>query len=322
MECKKTLLRRGFALWLLLSVGAAPGQAYPDRPVKIIVPFAPAGLTDVIARIVADKFSVNFGERFYVENRGGASGNTGTAAAAAAPPDGYTLLITASGLVVNPSLFVNVPYDAVKDFAPISLIAVSPNVISVHPSVPAQSVKELITLIKANPGKYTYATAGHLTGDMFRVSQGLVLPPVRFSSAGPALQSTVGGHTPIAITALAPATPLIKEGKLRGLMVTSAKRVRTLPEVPTAAEAGLAGQEIYTLTGLLAPTGTSQAIIDLLHAEIVKIVAMPDIQSRLDDLGFEVVASSPDEFAARIKAELEWWAKAVRAAKIKPEDSQ
>src|SRR5262245_16142576 len=261
-ECMKTVLPLGLVLGLLFCVGAAQAQTYPNRPVKIIVPFAPAGLTDVIARIVADKLSANLGERFYVENRGGASGNTGTAAAAAAPPDGYTLLITASGLVVNPSLFASVPYDAVKDFAPISLIAVSPNVISVHPSVSAQSVTELISLIRANPGKYSYATAGHLTGDMFRVSQGLDLPAVRFSSAGPALQSTIGGHTPIAITALAPATPLIKEGKLRGLMVTSTKRVRTLPEVPTAAEVGLAGQETYTLTGLLAPAGTPKAIVD------------------------------------------------------------
>jgi tripartite-type tricarboxylate transporter receptor subunit TctC len=317
----KTVLALGLVLGLLSGVGAR-AHAYPDRPVKVIVPFAPAGLTDVVARIVADRLSANLGERFYVENRGGASGNTGTAAAAAAPPDGYTLLITASGLVVNPSLFANVPYDAVKDFAPISLIAVSPNVISVHPSVPAQSVKELISLIKANPGKYTYATAGHLTGDMFRVSQGLDLPAVRFSSAGPALQSTAGGHTPIAITALAPATPLIREGNLRGLMVTSAKRVRSLPGVPTAAEAGLAGQETYTLAGLLAPAGTPNAIVDQLHAEIVKIMAMPDVQARLDDLGFEVIASSPDEFAARIKTELEWWDKAVRAAKIKPESTQ
>jgi tripartite-type tricarboxylate transporter receptor subunit TctC len=318
----KTCIGLGLALGLILSVGAAHAQTYPDRPVKIIVPFAPAGLTDVVARIVADRLSVSLGERFYVENRGGASGNTGTAAVAAAPPDGYTLLVTGSGLVVNPSLFASVPYDPVKDFAPISLIAVSPNVISVHPSVPARTVKELIDLVKANPGKYTYATAGHLTGDLFRTSQGLDLPAVRFSSAGPAIQSTIGGHTPIAITALAPATPQIKEGKLRGLMVTSAKRVSALPDVPTAAEAGLAGQETYTLTGLLAPAGTPKAIVDLLHAEIVKIVAQPDVQARLDDLGFEVVANSPDEFAGRIKTELEHWAKVIRDARIRPEGTQ
>jgi tripartite-type tricarboxylate transporter receptor subunit TctC len=317
----KILLGPGFVLGILLSASGALA-AYPDRPVKIIVPFAPAGVTDIIARIVADKLSINLGQRYYVENRGGAGGNTGTAAVATAPPDGYTLLITGSGLVVNPSLFLNPGYDAVQDFAPISLIAVSPNVITVHPSVPAHSIRELIALIKANPGKYSYATAGHLTGEMFRTAHSLDLPAVRFRSAGPAILSTISGHTPIAITALAPATPQIKEGKLRGLMVTSEKRVRALPDVPTAAEAGLAGQENYTLTGMLAPAGTPKEIVDLIHAEIVKIVAMPDVHRRLDDLGFELIANSPDEFAARIKIELEWWAKVIRDAKIKPEGAQ
>jgi tripartite-type tricarboxylate transporter receptor subunit TctC len=323
----KTFLGLGFALALVLSAGAGhaqpqPERPYPDRPVRIIVPFAPAGLTDVVARIVAEKLTARLGTRFYVENRGGASGNTGTAAAAAAEPDGYTLLITGSGLVVNPSLFASVPYDPVKDFAPISLLAVSPNIISVHPSVPARSVGELIDLIKANPGKYTYATAGHLTGELFTTAHGLDLPAVRFGSAGPALQSTIGGHTPIAITALAPATPQIRDGKLRGLMVTSARRVRALPDVPTAAEAGLPEQETYTFTALLAPAGTPRAIVDKLHAETAQILALPDVRERLDNLGFEVVASAPDELASRIRTELEHWAKVVRDSKIRPERTQ
>jgi tripartite-type tricarboxylate transporter receptor subunit TctC len=157
---------------------------------------------------------------------------------------------------------------------------------------------------------------------MFRISQGLDLVVVQFGGAGPAIQSTVGGHTPIAVTALPPATPQIKEGKLRGLMVTSQKRVRALPDVPTVAEAGLAGQEAYTLTGLLAPAGTPKAIVDLIHSEIVKIVALPDVQTRLDELGFEVVANSPDQFAAQIKTEMERWGKVIRDAKIKPEGAQ
>jgi tripartite-type tricarboxylate transporter receptor subunit TctC len=315
------------ALATLAAASAASAQTYPDRPVKVIVPFAPAGPTDVIARIVADKLSVSLGKQFYVENRAGAGGNTGTAAVATSPPDGYTLLVASTGLVVNPSLFAKVPYDPVKDFAPISLIAVSPNVLTVHPSVPAQTVKELVDLIKATPGKYSYASPGvgstpHLSGEMFRISQGLDLVVVQFGGAGPAIQSTVGGHTPIAVTALPPATPQIKEGKLRGLMVTSQKRVRALPDVPTVAEAGLAGQEAYTLTGLLAPAGTPKAIVDLIHSEIVKIVALPDVQTRLDELGFEVVANSPDQFAAQIKTEMERWGKVIRDAKIKPEGAQ
>src|SRR6185312_2000167 len=302
------------------SLGSA--QNYPEHPVRIIVPFAPAGPTDVIARVVADKLSANLGKQFYIENRAGAGGNTGTAQVATSPADGYTLIVVSTGFVVNPSLFAKVPYDPVKDFAPISIVAVSPNVMVVHPSVPAKSVQELVALIKANPGKYSFAAPGvgstpHLSGEMFRISQGIDLATVQFTGAGPAIQNTVGGHTPVAVTALPPAAPQIKDGLLRALMVTSEKRVSALPDVPTAAEAGLAGQEAYTLTGLLAPTATPKAIVDLIHREVVKIVALPDVQKRLDDLGFQVVANSPDEFAAQIKTEMEKWAKVIRDAGIK-----
>ena len=306
--------------------GALWAQNYPDRPVKIVVPFAPAGPTDVIARIVADKLSANLGKQFYVENRAGAGGNTGTGQVATSPPDGYTLIVVSTGFVVNPSLFAKVPYDPIKDFAPISNIAVSPNVMTVHPDVPAKTVKELVELIKANPGKYSFAAPGvgstpHLSGEIFRISQGIDIVTVQFTGAGPAIQNTVGGHTPIAFTALPPAAPQIKDGKLRALVVTSEKRAPGFPDVPTVAEAGLAGQEAYTLTGMLAPAGTPKEIIGLLHSEIVKIVAEPDVQKRLDDLGFEVVANTPDQFAERIKIELEKWGKVVRDAKIKVEGS-
>jgi len=319
--------RLTIALAAIVAAGSALAQTYPDRPVRIIVPFAPAGPTDVIARIVADKLSANLGKQFYIENRAGAGGNTGTGAVATSPPDGYTLIVVSTGFVVNPSLFAKVPYDPVKDFAPISIVAVSPNVMTVHPSVPAKDVKELVALIKANPGKYSFAAPGagstpHLSGEIFRISQGIDLVTVQFTGAGPAIQNTVGGHTPIAFTAMPPAAPQIKEGKLRALVVTSEKRAPGFPDVPTVAEAGLAGQEAYTLTGMLAPAGTPKAIIDLLHSEIVKIVALPDVQKRLDDLGFEVVANSPDEFAVRIKTELEKWAKVIRDAKIKMDGAQ
>jgi tripartite-type tricarboxylate transporter receptor subunit TctC len=318
----KTLARLAIALAAMMSAGAAFAQGYPDRPVKVIVPFAPAGPTDVIARIVADKLSASLGHQFYVENRAGAGGNIGTAAVAQSPADGYTLLVASTGLVVNPSLFAKVPYDPVKDFAPITLVAVSPNVLTVHPSVEAKTVKELVALVKANPGKYSFAAPGvgstpHLSGEMFRISQGIDMVTVQFTGAGPAIQNTVGGHTPVAVTALPPAAQQIKEGQLRALMVTSEKRVSALPDVPTAAEAGLAGQEAYTLTGLLAPAGTPKAIVDLLHAQIVKIVALPDVQKRLDDLGFQVVANSPADFAAQIKTEMEKWAKVIHDANIK-----
>jgi tripartite-type tricarboxylate transporter receptor subunit TctC len=230
--------------------------------------------------------------------------------------------VVSTGFVVNPNLFAKVPYDPIKDFAPITNIAVSPNVMSVHPSVPAKDIKEFVALVKANPGKYSFSAPGvgstpHLSGEIFRASQGIDMVTVQFTGAGPAIQSTLGGHTPVAFTAFPPAAPQIREGKLRALMVTGEKRVKGFDDIPTAAEAGLSGQEAYTLTGMLAPAGTPKAIIDLLHREIVKIVALPDVQKRLDDLGFQVVANSPDEFAARIRSDLEKWGKVIRDAKIK-----
>ena len=323
----KAIARFAMALAVLVAASAAFAQAYPDRPVKIVVPFAAAGPTDVIARVLADKLSASLGKSFYVENRPGAGGNTGTAAVAASPADGHTLVVVITGFVVNVSLFAKVPYDPVKDFAPISLVAVSPNVLTVHPSVPAKTVKELVELIKATPKKYSYASPGvgstpHLSGEIFRLSQGLDLATVQFTGAGPAIQNTLGGHTPMAFTALPPAAQQIKEGLLRALVVTGEKRVPGLPDVPTVAEAGLTGQEAYTLTGVLAPAGTPKAIIDLLHGEIVKIVKLPDVQKRLDDQGFEVIANSPGEFAARIRTEMEKWGKVIRDAKIKMDAAQ
>jgi tripartite-type tricarboxylate transporter receptor subunit TctC len=243
---------------------------------------------------------------------------------AAAPGDGYTLIAVSTGFVVNPSLFAKVLYDPVKDFAPITIVAVSPNVISVNPSVPAKNIKELIELIKANPGKYSFAAPGagstpHLSGEIFRVTYGLDLPTVQFTGAGPSIQSTVGGHTPVAFSALPSAAAQIKDGLLRALAVTAEKRSPTLPDIPTMAESGYPGQEAYTVTGLLAPAGTPKEIVALLHREIVRIVALPDVKQRLDDLGFEVLANTPDEAAARIKTEMEKWAKVIQDAKLKIE---
>ena len=315
------------ALTALAGTAAASAQTYPDRPVKVVVGFAAGGPTDVIARIVSDKLSAKFGKQFYVVNQPGAGSNTATGMVATAAPDGYTLLVVSTGFLVNPSLFAKVPYDPVKDFAPISIVAVSPNVVSVHPSVPAKTMKELIEVIKANPGKYSFAAPGvgstpHLSGEIFRIANDLDLPTVQFTGAAPAIQATVGGHTPIAFSALPPAAPQIQQGLLRGLAVTAEKRSAALPEVPTMAEAGIQGQEAYTLTGILAPAGTAPAIIDQLHQEIVSLVALPEVQKRLDELGFQVVANSPPEFAARIKTEMVKWAQVIRDAKIKPQDAK
>ncbi len=308
----------------LVFAGAAYAQSYPDRVVRIIVPFAAAGPTDVMARIIAQKLSDNLGKTFYVENHPGAGGNIGMGMAATAPADGYTILVVSSSFVVNPSLYAKIPYDPYKDFIPITVAGVSPNVLVVHPSIPAKTVKELVELIKANPGKHSFASPGvgttpHLSGELFKLSLGLDLVHVPFNGAGPAIGSAVGGHTPIAFTALPPAAPHVKAGALRALAVTSAKRSPALPDVPTMAEAGLTGQEADTLQGVLVPVGTPKAIVDLLYREIVKIVALPDVQARFAALGFDAVANSPDQFAAQIKVEIAKWEKVIREAKIKAE---
>lgn len=323
----RSTTRLALAATAIFCAQPALAQAYPEKPVRIVVGFAAGGPTDAIARIVADKLSVSLGKQFYVVNQPGAGGNTASGMVAQTPGDGYTLLAVSTGFIINPTLFAKVPYDPVKDFAPITIVAVSPNVITVHPSVPAKSVKELIEVIKANQGKYSFAAPGvgstpHLSGEIFRISNSLDLPTVQFTGAGPSIQSTVGGHTPVAFSALPPASPQIKEGLLRALAVTADNRSKALPDVPTIAEAGFPGQEAYTLTGLIAPAATPKDITALLHREVVKIVAMPDVQKRLDDLGFEIVANSPDEFAARIKSETDKWGKVIRDAKIKVEGAQ
>jgi tripartite-type tricarboxylate transporter receptor subunit TctC len=310
----------GAAAWPL----AAHAQTYPTHPVRIIVPFAPAGPTDVFARLLVQKVSQNLGQQFYIENQVGAGGNIGMGNAARAAPDGYTIVFVSTSYIVNPSLYAKIPYDPFKDFAPVTLAAVSPNVLTVHPSIPARTVKELIAEIKANPGKYSFASAGlgttpHLSGELFKLSQGLDLVHVPFNGSAPAIQSALAGHTPIAFTVVTPVVPQVKEGKLRALAVTTPRRSPALPEVPTLAEAGLPDQEADTMQGILVPAGTPKAIIDLLHGEIVKVMALPDVKERMAVLGFEPVANTPEEFAARIKAEIPKWGKVIRDANIKAE---
>jgi tripartite-type tricarboxylate transporter receptor subunit TctC len=315
-----TLLGGTAVAWPL----AARAQTYPTHPVRIIVPFAPAGPTDVFARLLVQKVSQNLGQQFYIENQVGAGGNIGMGNAARAAPDGYTIVFVSTSYIVNPSLYAKIPYDPFKDFAPVTLAAVSPNVLTVHPSIPARTVEELIAEIKANPGKYSFASAGlgttpHLSGELFKLSQGLDLVHVPFNGSAPAIQSALAGHTPIAFTVVTPVVPQVKEGKLRALAVTTPRRSPALPEVPTLAEAGLPDQEADTMQGILVPAGTPKAIIDLLHGEIVKVMALPDVKERMAVLGFEPVANTPEEFAARIKAEIPKWGKVIRDANIKAE---
>jgi tripartite-type tricarboxylate transporter receptor subunit TctC len=312
----------GFAALVAAEASVAQTSVYPNRPVKMVAPFAPGGPVDVVARVLAPKLSEGLGQQFYVENHPGGSGNIGTALVAKAPPDGYTVLVISSTLVVNPSLFAKLGFDTTADLAPVSLVGVSPQVLLVHPSVPAASVKELIAWVKASPGQHSYAhaglgTPGYLAGEMFKQAFGLDLVAVAFNGGGPAITSTIGGHTPILFTSISTAGGHIKQGTVRALAVTSARRSPALPDVPTLAEAGAAGQESEIILGVLVPGATPQEVIDRLHREIVRIVALPDVGGRLSALGFEPIASTPQEFADRIKWEIDKWAKVIRAADIK-----
>jgi tripartite-type tricarboxylate transporter receptor subunit TctC len=309
---------------LVLSGASAFAQTYPNKPVRVVVGFAPGGPTDVIARIVSQKLSENLGQQFYIENVGGAGSNTASGQVARATPDGYTILFISTGFMVNASLYARIPYDPIKDFAAVTLVASSPNVVSVNPSVPAKSMQELIALIKASPGKYSYAGPGvgstpHLAGEQFRLTFNLDLQHVPFTGAGPAIQATIGGHTPIAFTALPAALAAAKDGKLRVLGVATDQRAEALPDVPTFAEQGVKDQDSDTLTGLVVPAATPKEIVDLLQREIAKIAAQQDVKEKLATLGFVPVANTPAQFAERIKQEIDKWGKIVRDAKLRIE---
>jgi len=313
------------AIWLLaLIAGAAHAQnpsTYPNHPVRIVVGFTAGGPSDVIARIVAQRMSEAWGQQVYVENQPGAGSNTASVTVAKAAPDGYTVLVVSTGFIVNASLYAKVPYDPIKEFAPVTLVAVSPNVLSVNPSVPAKTVLELVDEIRKNPGKYSFAGPGigstpHLSGELFKLKFNLDMVHVPFGGAGPAVQSTLAGHTPIAFTALPPALQQIKQGTLRGLAILADKRVASLPDLPTMAEAGVPDQEADTLTGIVMPAGTPKEIVDKWQQEIAKMAASPEVREKLDALGFIPVANTPDEFAKRIDVELKKWAKVIQDAKI------
>jgi len=315
-----------FAAAVIAVLFAGPGLAqtgnYPTHPVRVIVPFAAGGPTDVIARILAQKLSETFGQQVYSENVPGAGGNTGTAQAAKAAPDGYTMLVVSTGFIVNPSLYSKVPYDLFKDFTPVTLVAASPNILVVNPSVPAKNVQELITLVKDNPGKYSFAqpatgSTPHLSGELFKLKFNLDLVMVPFNGAAPAITSTIGGHTPIAFTALPPAMTAAQEGKVRPLAVFASKRSKSLPNAPTMTEAGFPDQESDTLTGLVAPAGTPKEIVQRWQKEIARIVSLPEVKERLEGLGFDPIANTSEQFGERIKSESVKWAKVIKDAKIK-----
>src|SRR6266852_5282029 len=307
------------------SLGPAGAKAagYPERPVKIIVPFAPAGPTDIMARILVAHLGDAIGGTVIVENKPGAGGNIGIGAAAQAEPDGHTLLITSSAYVVNPSLYAKIPYDPYKDFAPIAELGTSPNVILVDPKLGVDSIAALIARAKANPDELNYASPGigttpHLSGELFKIVGGIQIMHVPFSGAGPAIQAILSGTTQVAFAALPPAHAHIESGALKALAITAAHRWFDLPGVPTMVELGYKDFISDTFQGFLAPVITSPAIVELLSTRSVEILKTPVVAEQLRNNGFEVIANGPDGMRKRIDDEVPKWRDIVAKAGIKP----
>jgi len=307
----------------IFSAGNAVAQSsYPDRAVKMVVGYPPAGPVDIIGRIMADRLSQIWGQPVVVENVSGAAGNLGGDRVAKAAPDGYTILMaTNASLAINPSLYAKMSYDPVKDLAPISLSVYSPNILVVPNGVPAKTVKELVAYARANPGKLSFGSAGvgttqHLAGELFKAMTHIDIQHVPYRGGAPVITDLLGGSLTMSFIAIAPAIPLVREGKLRALAVTSSSRFGASPDLPTMIEAGYPGFVSVLSIGLMAPAGTPGAIIEKIHQASVKALSTPEVRKRLSDIGMEVIGGSPAEFAAVIKAETPQWAKVIKDAGI------
>lgn len=309
---------------LAAGVGSAFAQAYPSKPVRMIVPFTPGGGSDIVGRVVAQRLSAALGQQFVVENRAGAGGRIGTEAVARAPADGYTLLFaTSSVMVTAPALYAKLNFDMPRDFAPISLVASTAYVLVIHPSVPVRSVKDFIALARRTPGRLTYASSGtggpaHLSGELFATLAGVRMVHVPYKGSSPGTTSVIAGETDAMFSNLVPALPAIKAGRLRPLGVTSIRGSAILPDVPPLA-ASLPGFDVEQLYGLLAPAGTPREIVRRLNVETHKAVQSADVKARLLNDGSEVSVSTPEEFEKRIVAEISKWSKVIKAAGIKEE---
>ena len=307
------------ALALISLPGAALAQAYPKGPVRVIVPFPAGGGVDAAGRILAQKLSESFGKPFLIENRGGANGNIGTEAAARSANDGSVLLFTGAGFVTNPSLYRSVPYDPVKDFDPVGLMALAPNVLVVHPSLPVHSVRELIALAKAQPGKIGFAGSGsgstpHLAGELFNVMAGVQMVHIPYRGSGPAMIGLLAGEAPVMFLPAISAVAHVASGRLRGLAVTSHERLAAMPDLPTVSEAGLPGYESSQWYGLLAPARTPSEVLDLLNARVANIMRSSQMKARMTSDGMVPVGGSREQFAAHIRSETGKWAKVISSS--------
>lgn len=310
-----------------LLAGAAPAytQSYPTKPVRLIVPFAPGGSTDTLARTIGQKLTESLGQQVVIDNRAGGNGNIGMGIVAHAAPDGHTLVLGyIANLGIGPSLFANLPFDPVKDYAPITQLAVSPNLFVVHPSVPAKSFREFIAYAKANPKKINFASAavaslGHLAGELLNTAAGIEMQHVPYKGSGQAVIDLLAGQVQAMFSGMSSVMPHIKAGKLRPLAVTGAQRSAAAPDVPTIAESGYPGFEAAAWYGVLAPAGTPRTVIVRLHDDIARVLKMPDVKERLENVGFELVGGTPEAFEAYIQSEIKKWAKVVKASGVKAE---
>jgi tripartite-type tricarboxylate transporter receptor subunit TctC len=323
-------MKSNIATGALVLAAVAPGGAlaadvWPSRPIRMIVAFAPGGGTDILGRIVAQGISAALGQQVVVENRPGAGGNIGTELAARAAPDGYTLITSGTGAhAINPSLYANIPYDAIKDFTPVSLVASTPYLMVVHPSVPAKTVREFVALAKAKPGSINMASSGnggmpHLAGELFQLMADVRLTHVPYKGTGAVFADLIGGQVQVLFGDIVATSPHVKSGKLRALGITSPQRSANLPEISTIAESGVPGYDAVGWFGVFAPAGTPQTIVARLNAAIRDHVQQPEVKARLSSLGADVVASTPEAFAEKQRADLERWAKVIKAANVKVE---
>ena len=326
MSGQVKIFSRGLGIvTLALIAGGVAAQTYPAKLVRLISPYPPAGVNDLLARIIAPKLSEYLGQPVVVENRAGATGNIGAEIVARSPPDGHTLLMGQAGnLSINVSLMAKMPFDPVKDFAPITLVAATPNVLVVHPSLPVRSVKDLVALAKAKPGMINYATSGigspgHLAAELLNKSAGIKMIHIPYKGASPALADVIAGNAHLYFTSPASAMPFMPSGRLRMVAVASLKRSALLPDLPTVAEAGYPDFDVSSWWGVVAPAATPREVIMRLHADINRVLALPETRTKIADLGAEIVTSTPDQFAAYIKTETAKWAKLIREVGVKPE---
>jgi tripartite-type tricarboxylate transporter receptor subunit TctC len=315
------MMHRLAALALLLAFAAPAAADYPDRPVRLIIPFPPGGSNDVVGRLVANQLSEKLGHKVFVDNRGGAGGVLGTEAAATAPPDGYTLLVISIAHAVNPALY-KLNYDPIKSFTPISILATGPNVLAVNPQLPVKNVAELLALAKQKPGELDYASAGvgsfqHLGGELFKLVAGVNLQHVPYKGGGPAMADVIAGHVKIMFSSLVQTTPFIQSGQLRALGTGGATRNPVLPDVPTIAEAGVLGYQADNWWGIVAPAGLPQPIVDRLYKDIQATLTSPELKAAFDREGASAVTMTSAEFARYIENEIVKWGRVVKEGNIR-----